>query len=285
MSTRNRIRVFTIALASLALAASACQKGDDVVVKKLDEISKKLDKLDDIETKLAGGGRPAAARPRGQEQPQAPRPGTPDPAAVYSLDITGAPFAGPKDAKVTIVKAFEFACPFCLRVNPTIAELEKQYGDDLKVVYKNYVVHPQVATTPALAACAAHKQGKYHEMVELIWEKGFNANRNLSAENMEILAKELGLNMSTFKADMNGDSCKQTVQMDQAQLTAVGTRGTPAFYINGRFLSGAQPIDRFKALIDEELAKANGRISKGEASVKDYYAKYVLAAGEKKVAQ
>ena len=109
MSTRNRIRVFTIALASLALAASACQKGDDVVVKKLDEISKKLDKLDDIETKLAGGGRPAAARPRGQEQPQAPRPGTPDPAAVYSLDITGAPFAGPKDAKVTIVKAFEFA--------------------------------------------------------------------------------------------------------------------------------------------------------------------------------
>ncbi len=144
-------------------------------------------------------------------------------------------------------------------------------------------MHPQAATIPAHAACAAHLQGKFPEMEKLIWEKGFSAGRNLSAENMEKLAKEAGLNMSKFKSDMNGDVCKNTVRKDQAQLAQVGARGTPAFFINGRFLSGAQPIDRFKALVDEELKKANDRIKKGEAKVGDYYEKFVLAKGEKKV--
>lgn len=275
-----RTFTITIAIAALAFATGGCTKQDDAVVKKLDEISKKLDKLDDIEKKVAaGGGLPGAARP---QAPRRPRPGSPDPAKVYSVPIDGAPFDGPKHAKVTMVKAFEFACPFCFRVNPTVAELEKQYGDDLKVVYKNYVVHPQVATTPALASCAAHKQGKYHEMADLIWEKGFKANRNLGADNMETLAKELGLNMTKFKADMNSDECKKIVATDQAQLAAVGTRGTPAFYINGRFLSGAQPIDRFKAIIDEELKKANAAIEKG-AKVDTYYTEQVLKRGEKKI--
>jgi predicted DsbA family dithiol-disulfide isomerase len=143
-------------------------------------------------------------------------------------------------------------------------------------------VHPQTATIPAYAACAAHAQGKYHQMYELIWKKGFEANRNLGADNMETLAKELGLNMAKFKADMNGDECKKKVATDQAQLAAVGTRGTPAFYINGRFLSGAQPIEQFKAIIDEELKKANAEIAKG-AKAETYYNEFVIKKGETKL--
>jgi predicted DsbA family dithiol-disulfide isomerase len=152
----------------------------------------------------------------------------------------------------------------------------------VRIVYKHYVVHPQVATTPALAACAAHRQGKFREMEHLIWEKGFNANRNLSAENMKTLAGELKLDMAKFSADLDGQECKQTVQQDQAQLAAVGTRGTPAFYINGRFLSGAQPIDRFKAIIDEELKKANEEIKKG-AKAETYYTEFVLKKGKPRI--
>jgi predicted DsbA family dithiol-disulfide isomerase len=99
---------------------------------------------------------------------------------------------------------------------------------------------------------------------------------------MEAIAKEVGLDMNKFKADMNGDDCKKTVQKDQAQLAAVGARGTPAFFINGRFLSGAQPIDRFKAVIDEEIKKADERLKKG-AKVESYYDEFVLKAGEKKI--
>ena len=76
-----------------------------------------------------------------------------------------------------------------MRVGPTLEQLLKDYAGDIKIVYKNYVVHPQTATTPALAACAAHKQGKFVKMEHDIWEKGFKANRNLSADNMEAIAK------------------------------------------------------------------------------------------------
>ncbi len=280
------IKTFQLPLVFLLAAAlPGCQKADDAVVKKLEQIASAEEKqtqiLERMEKSLASGAaaRPGAARP----QPPRARAGRPDPGKVYAVPVDGAPFDGPKDAKVTIVKAFEFACPFCDRVRPTIAQLEKDYGKDVKVVYKNFVVHPQAATIPAQASCAAHLQGKYKAMYEGIWEKGFKAGRNLSAENMEAIAKGIGLNVAKFKSDMNGDACKNTVRKDQAQLSQVGTRGTPAFYINGRFLSGAQPIDRFKAVVDEELKKANERIEKGEATVGNYYEKFVLSVGEKKI--
>lgn len=148
-------------------------------------------------------------------------------------------------------------------------------------MYKHYVVHPQTATDPALASCAAAKQGKFKEMDKLIWEKGYNAGRNLKAENMEKLAKEAGLDMAKYKADIGG-SCQETLKKDRADLGKLGVSGTPAFFINGRFLSGAQPIDRFKAVIDEELKKANDEIAKG-TSLDKYYAEFVEKKGKKKL--
>jgi hypothetical protein len=151
-------------------------------------------------------------------------------------------------------------------------------------VFKHFLVHPQAGTVPAHAVCAADRQGKFKPMYDLIWEKGFKAGRNLGLDNMEKLAGEVGLDMARFKADMDGP-CKQIVQEDQADVAKVGTSGTPAFYINGRFLSGAQPIDQFKTLIDEELKKANERITKGEATVASYYDEFVLKRGLKEIAR
>jgi predicted DsbA family dithiol-disulfide isomerase len=159
----------------------------------------------------------------------------------------------------------------------------KDYGNDIKVVYKHFVVHPQQATVPALAACAGALQGKFSEMEKLIWVKGYGAGRNLSKENMQTLAKEAGLDMDKFNKDLDGQECAQRVRQDQAELSKLGTSGTPAFYINGRFLSGARPIEQFKAVIDEELKKANDRISKGEATVENYYDKFVVQQGKKSI--
>lgn len=162
--------------------------------------------------------------------------------------------------------------------------MQKDYGDDVRIVYKHYVLHPQSGTIPSLAACAAGKQGKFEPMYELIWTKGFKAGRNLGLDNMQKLAQEVGLDMNKFKADMDGP-CKQLIAQDQAEVAKVGTSGTPAFYINGRFLSGAQPVASFKALIDEELKKANDRIAKGEATAANYYDEFVLKRGLKEVAK
>ncbi len=122
-------------------------------------------------------------------------------------------------------------------------------------------------------------QGKFDKMEEGLWEKGYKNNRNYSQENIDSIAKDAGLNMDRFKKDMAGE-CVKTVQQDQAQLATVGVRGTPAFYINGRYLSGAQPFENFKAIIDQELAKVDEAQKKG-IKPEDYYAEVVMKNGKK----
>lgn len=142
-------------------------------------------------------------------------------------------------------------------------------------------MHPQSATEPALAACAGGQQGKFEAMEHAIWEKAY-AKRDFAPATLEGIAKGVGLDMAKYKADRDG-VCKEKIRQDQADVSAVGTTGTPAFYINGRFLSGARPVDQFKALVDEELKKANERIAKGEATAANYYDKFVFQKGLKKL--
>ena len=157
----------------------------------------------------------------------------------------------------------------------------------MKIVYKQFVVHPDTATIPALAVCAAQKQNKFAAMEKLVWEKGWRETGgsprpdNLSKETMEGFAKELKLNMAKFKEDMDSEPCKQQLTENKALLTRLGTRGTPGFYINGRFLGGAVPIDRFKTIIDEEIKKADDALKKG-ANLQDYYAS-IVANGKKSI--
>ncbi|MCP4447429.1 MAG: thioredoxin domain-containing protein [Myxococcales bacterium] len=158
----------------------------------------------------------------------------------------------------------------------------KDYEGDVKIAFKHFVVHPQSATEPALAACAAGLQGKFSEMEKAIWEKAY-PKRDFKPASLEAIAKGVGLDIAKYTADKAG-ACKKQIGKDQSDLRNVGTSGTPAFYINGRFLSGARPVDQFKKLVDEELKKANARIAKGEATVADYYDKFVVKKGLKKLA-
>jgi protein-disulfide isomerase len=145
----------------------------------------------------------------------------------------------------------------------------------------HYVVHPQTATIPAMAACAAQQQGKFNEFEKTFFEKRFGQQNDEAA--MVALAGELKLNVDKFKSDMSGDTCKKQIADQQTRLSAVGVGGTPAFFINGRFLSGARPIEQFKAVVDEELKKANDAIGSGKATPENYYQKMVVEAGKKSV--
>lgn len=262
--------VMLLALATGGLVA--CQPAQSTgVEEKLDEITQRLDRIEKAVREGAGAAR--AQRPQ--------RPRGPDPSKVYAVPVDNAPAKGAENAKVTVVKAFEFACPFCERARPTMDQILKEYGDDVRIVYKHYIVHPGSATIPAQAACAGAKQGKFGEMEALIWDKAFKAGRDLSQEKMEALAQEAGLDMSRFKADMEGE-CKELVQKDHAEMAKVGVTGTPGFFVNGRFVRGAQPFPVFKQLIDEELKKANERIEKGTPAAK-YYEEWVVKKGEKNI--
>ena len=260
-------------VAALSLGAGACQQDNKNVERKLDELTKAVAALDQKVSGIqAGAGRAGA-----QQQPR--RRPEPDPADVYAVPIDGDPVIGPNDALVTIVKGYEDACPFCEKVRPTMDQLLKDYAGKIRIVPKQFVVHPQVATDSSLAVCAANKQGKFEQMDKLVWEKAF-ATRKFDRANIDALAKEAGLDLAKFKADMEGD-CKAFIQKDQAELQAVGQGATPTFFINGRYMSGAQPLPAFKAIIDEELKKAQDRVAQGTKPA-DYYKTWVLDKGLKK---
>jgi hypothetical protein len=110
----------------------------------------------------------------------------------------------------------------------------------------------QNAMPAAEAAMAAHAQGKFWEM----YDKLFENMQNLTREVFEQSAQEIGLNMARFRADLDGHTHQAAIQASQQQAQALGARGTPAFFVNGRKLRGAQPFEGFKTIIDEELAKA-----------------------------
>ena len=183
-------------------------------------------------------------------QAAAPRRRGPDPARNYTINIAGSPTRGPADAEITLVEFSDFQCPFCKRVGPTLEQVEKTYGKKVKVVFKHLPlsIHPK-ARGAHIASEAAHAQGKFWEMHDKIFEN----QRQLSDANYEKWAGEIGLDLEQFKKDRVAAATKKRVDRDVSEAGALGVTGTPGFFINGRFLSGAQPFGAFKAKIDGEL--------------------------------
>jgi len=272
-----------LVLISAMFALAACQQDNKNLEKKIDDLTALV---------KAQGGRGAGAA-----QPQRPQRPEPDKAKTYSMPIEGDPFDGPADAKVTVVKAYDYACPYCEKVRETMDQLRQKYGNDVRIVYKQFVVHPQVATAGALAFCAAAKQGKGTQMDALLWDKGFKAHnydKDATAEGGAApqkcwesaagcpvvlgFAKELGLKEDQFKTDMK--DCQQLTQKDMRDLQQLGVGATPSFFINGRFMSGAMPMENFTALVDEELKKANEKIQAGTPAA-NYYNEWVVNKGLK----
>jgi protein-disulfide isomerase len=188
--------------------------------------------------------------------------GRPDPADRYRVEVGDSPVLGPVDAKITVVWFSDYQCPFCKRVQSTIEDVRREYGDDVRIVAKhNPLPFHKDALPAAIAAEAAHKQGKFWELQELLYEN----NRDLTKANFAKWAKTVGCDVAKFKKDLEDRDLEDRIKDDQALAAKVGARGTPAFFINGRFLSGAQPLDAFKRLIDEEIAEADRRLSAGSS--------------------
>jgi protein-disulfide isomerase len=208
-----------------------------------------------------------AAKPKAD--PVAPRPGKPDPLVHYAVPVDDRPSTGPDDALVTIIEFADFECPYCRKVNTTLDEIKKNYGADVRIVFRQQPLpmHKQ-AVSAALASLAAHQQGKFWEMHALL----FAAAETQQLGNYEDLAKQLGLDLAKFRSDMADSKLADQVTADQKVASQFGATGTPAFFINGRYLSGARQLADFEALIDEELAAAKQFKSKRKVSGSKLYA-------------
>lgn len=164
------------------------------------------------------------------------------------------PVKGALDAPITIVEFSDFECPFCQRVNPTIDALLKRYAGKLKVAYKHLPLEFHAnAVSSALASIAANQQGKFWEFHDKIFEN----QQNLNEETYLKIAKELGLDMDKFKADMASDEAKEKLALDTKQAKDMGIGGTPHFLINGVGVSGALPEEEFVKVIEKLLDEQN----------------------------
>jgi protein-disulfide isomerase len=210
--------------------------------------------------KSSSGNTVAAVAPS-PSNPSAPRPAqAAGDDTVFRVPLDESPQKGSATALVTLVEFSDYQCPYCSRAHNTVTQLQKEYGDKLRVVMKQNPLSFHARAKPAaLAALAAGEQGKYWEM----HDKMFANQQALEDANLESYAKEVGLNIDKWKADMQSPKFQSLIDKEQGLATSLGATGTPAFFINGKKLSGAQPIDNFKRIIDAELSRAQEMVKSG----------------------
>jgi protein-disulfide isomerase len=169
----------------------------------------------------------------------------------YEVEAKG-PTKGSKSAPITIVEYSDFQCPFCIDAEKTVSELLKAYPDKIRLVYRDFPLpmHP-LAPKAAEASHCADAQGKYWEL----HDKMFAAGGKLEVPDLKKYAREVqGLDGDKFDKCLDSGDMKKLVDENHVAGEKMGISGTPAFFINGRFLSGALPIDEFKTLIEADLA-------------------------------
>jgi protein-disulfide isomerase len=182
------------------------------------------------------------------------------------IPLVGVP-KGSNKAPITIVEFADFQCPFSARSTATLDQLFKEYLGDLRFYFRHTPLpfHPDAALA-AEASLAAEAQGKFWEM----HDKLFASSRQLQREDLDHYAGELGLDMDRFSQALDTRVYKGRVEQDVEVAAKAGAKGTPYFLINGRKLVGAQSVEAFKAVIDEELASARKLIAKGTRPEKVY---------------
>jgi protein-disulfide isomerase len=174
-----------------------------------------------------------------------------------SVASEGFPSRGPRNAPVTIVEFSDFQCPYCFVFHNTLRQVEETYGEKIRLVYRQFPltsIHPR-AYDAALASLCAEEQGSFWEMHDAMF-----ANQHaLERDQLKSTARELGLDGDDFDRCLDLDEPADEVTADLRAGQSVGVQGTPATFINGRFVNGAKSFEEVAAIIDEELARTKGR--------------------------
>lgn len=177
----------------------------------------------------------------------------PPPVFRAELSVAGEPSKGSEKARVTIVKFEDFQCGFCKQIQPTISQLLTRYHDKLRLVHKDLpleAIHPQARQAAEAARCA-DEQGKFWAYHDELYQNSPKA----SADDLKAYAKALRLDLAAFDHCLSGRKFQALVQKDFLEAAQLGLTGTPTFFINGREISGNQPLEAFAAIIDEELGQ------------------------------
>lgn len=181
------------------------------------------------------------------------------------VPVEGRPSLGPSDAPITLVVFSDFECPFCSRVQPTLATLRERYGDRLRIVFRNeplpFHAHARDAANAAMEAYVQRGDAGFWAMHDRL----FANQRALDRDALARYAQEVGLDAARFRAAIASGAHDALIDDDVAIAEQVGANGTPNFFVNGRQIVGAQPVEAFVRLIDRELETANALTASGVA--------------------
>ena len=186
-----------------------------------------------------------------------------DTKTVWKIALGTAPQLGPKTALVTIVEFSDFQCPYCKKAQPTLQQIRTAYGNDVRIVFKHEPLpfHPRAEPAAQVALEARAEKGDTG-----FWaahDKLFDSQPHLDDADLEKVATDLKLDVAKVKTAISTHKYKATLEADQVTADDYLASGTPHFFIDGRRLVGAQPFDKFKTIIDEEIAKAKAAIAAG----------------------
>ena len=178
-------------------------------------------------------------------------------ASAFDIDVRGRPFLGNPDSLVTVIEMTDYECPFCRRHHQQVlVQLLAEYGDRIRYVSLNFPltsIHP-LAFGAAQAAECAHDQGRFWDYSDAL----FNSGDSLVPDILVALAAGLGLDEPTFTECLFSGAKRDLVIQDMEDAQRHGATGTPTFFINGKLLAGARPLDIFRLAIDAELAAVGG---------------------------
>jgi len=168
------------------------------------------------------------------------------------VEIGSAPVRGNPRAPVTILEFSDFQCPFCVRARPTVNRVRETYGDRVRFAFRHFPLdfHAQAEKAGEAAACAAD-QGRFWEMHDLLWA----SSGKLQVADLKAHAATLGLDGAAFGQCLDTGRHGGLVERDVEAGQGLGVSGTPAFFVNGRPLVGAQPFEAFAQVIDDELQR------------------------------
>jgi protein-disulfide isomerase len=170
-----------------------------------------------------------------------------------AVEAEGFPARGPADAPVTIVEFADFQCPFCRQILGPLEQVIKTYGDRVRLVYRQFpiaAIHSEAQKAAEASLCAS-AQGKFWEMHDAM----FADPRALGVPSLKKMARTLGMNPARFDTCLDKGEFASQVSLDLAAGRAVGVTGTPAMFINGRFLSGFQRFETLSAIVEDELSR------------------------------
>jgi protein-disulfide isomerase len=169
------------------------------------------------------------------------------------IDVDDDPAKGPQDAKVIIVEFSDYQCPFCVKAESTVKEILDTYQDKVRFVYRDFPLSfHQYAQKAAEAAECADEQGKFWDYHDLLFEKQEDWSSG-GIEKFKEYAVQLGLNSEEFNQCLDGGTMASEVENDLQDGKSYGVKGTPAFFLNGELISGAQSFSVFQEKIDEIL--------------------------------